>query len=142
MEFLLWGSTLGNLAASSIWVMPASGGDPVRITDENHLNMSPVWAPDGEHVLFVSSAGGARDIYSQRVKSSGKADGAPARLTTGLNPHSISLSADGRSLAYSVFTTTANIWEAAISGLSAATIGVDAPDHFRQADDRVDERVA
>src|SRR5438270_87511 len=83
----LSGATLGNLAASSIWVIPASGGDPVRITDESHLNTSPVWAADGEHVLFISSAGGARDIYSQRVKSNGQPDGAPARLTTGLNPH-------------------------------------------------------
>ncbi|MDQ6717179.1 MAG: protein kinase [Gemmatimonadota bacterium] len=115
-EFLMWGSTLGNLAGSSIWVVSAAGGDPQRITDENHLNTSPVWAADGEHILFVSSTGGARDIYSQRVRSSGKPDGAPARLTTGLNPHSISLSSDGHSLAYSVFTTTGNIWEAAING--------------------------
>jgi Tol biopolymer transport system component len=125
VEFLVWGGTLGNLAASSIWIMPASGGDPVRITDENHLNTSPVWAADGEHVLFVSSLGGARDIYSQRVKSSGQADGAPVRLTTGLNPHSISLSADGRSLAYSVFNTTGNIWKVGINGkqpLSSASM--------------------
>jgi serine/threonine-protein kinase len=116
LEFLVWGPTLGNLAGSSIWVVPAAGGDAVRITDENHLNTSPVWAADGEHVLFVSSLGGARDIYSQRVSSAGKADGPPARLTTGLNPHSISLSADGHSLAYSVFNTTGNIWKATISG--------------------------
>jgi Tol biopolymer transport system component len=116
VEFLTWGQTLGNLAASSIWVIPASGGDPVRISDENHLNTSPVWSADGDHVLFVSSLGGARDIYSQRVKSSGQPDGAPARLTTGLNPHTISLSADGHSLAYTVFATTGNIWEVAING--------------------------
>jgi Tol biopolymer transport system component len=115
-EFLTWGPTLGNLAGSSIWVVSASGGEPRRITDENHLNTSPVWTVDGSHVLFISSAGGARDIYSQRVTSNGDPDGAPARLTTGLNPHSISLSADGHSLAYSVFTTTGNIWEAAING--------------------------
>ncbi len=116
-EFLVWGPTLGNLAASSIWVIPSSGGDPVRVTDDNHLNTSPVWAADGGHLLFVSSAGGARDIYSQRVSSSGHADGAPARVTTGLNPHSISLSSDGRSLAYSVFNTTGNVWKASINGM-------------------------
>ena len=116
VEFLVWGPTLGNLAGSSVWVVPASGGTATRITDESHLNTSPMWAADGAHVLFISSSGGARDIYSQKVDSHGGADGAPARLTTGLNPHSISLSADGRSLAYSAFNTTGNIWKAAISG--------------------------
>jgi TolB protein len=116
LEFLLWGASLGNLAGSSIWIIPASGGTPARVTDATHLNTSPVWSADGEHILFVSSIGGARDIYSQRVNSSGQPNGAATRLTTGLNPHSISLSSDGRSLAYSAFTTTGNVWEAAIHG--------------------------
>jgi Tol biopolymer transport system component len=126
-EFLLWGNALGNLAGSSIWVIPATGGTPVRITDETHLNTSPLWSPDGGHVLFVSSLGGARDIYSQRVKSSGEPDGPATRLTTGLNPHTISLSSDGHSLAYSTFTTTGNVWKAAIRGPESI-----APESIRQ----------
>lgn len=115
LNFVDW-QALGNLAASSIWVMPAAGGEAVRITEMNHLNMSPVWAPDGSHVLFVSTLGGTRDIYSQAVTGSGASRGAPVRLTTGLNPHTMSLSADGRSLVYSVFTTTANVWGASLRG--------------------------
>jgi serine/threonine-protein kinase len=115
IDFLAW-QRLGNLAASSIWVMSADGGGPVRITDVSHLNTSPVWSPDGGHVLFVSNLGGARDIYSQAVRGSGEPRGSPVRFTTGLNPHTISVSADGRSLAYSAFTTTANIWGAPLHG--------------------------
>ena len=115
-QFVDWGGNLGNLAASSIWVRPISGGSPVRITDAIHLNTSPVWTPDGGRVLFVSSLGGTRDIYAQKVNGNSDAVGAPVRLTTGLNPHTISLSADGRHLAYSAFTTTANVWSASLHG--------------------------
>jgi Tol biopolymer transport system component len=115
-DFVLWGSQLGNLAGNAIWVIPASAGAPVRVTDEKHLNTSPVWTPDGDHILYVSSLGGARDIYSQRLKSNGHPDGNPLRLTTGLNPHTISLSHDGRYLGYSAFTTAANVWSAPING--------------------------
>ncbi len=115
-EFVSWGGTLGNIAASSIWVVPASGGDPTRVSDSTHLNMSPIWRPDSEHILFVSSIGGPRDIYSQRLRSNGQPRDAAVRLTTGLNPHSISLSADGRYLGYSAFTTAANIWSAPVNG--------------------------
>jgi len=88
----------------------------VRITDAIHLNTSPVWTPDGGRVLFVSSLGGTRDIYAQKVNGNSDAVGAPVRLTTGLNPHTISLSADGGHLAYSAFTTTANVWSASLHG--------------------------
>jgi eukaryotic-like serine/threonine-protein kinase len=115
--FVGWGGLLGNQAASSIWVIPISGGAPARITDETHLNTSPVWTADGGRVLFVSSLGGTRDIYAQKVNSRSEAIGAPFRLTTGLNPHTISLSADGRYLAYSTFITTANLWSASLDGL-------------------------
>jgi len=115
-QFVDWGGNLGNLAASSIWVKPISGGSPVRITDGIHLNTSPVWTPDGGRVLFVSSLGGTRDIYAQKVNGNSDAVGAPVRLTTGLNPHTISLSADGGHLAYSAFTTTANVWSASLHG--------------------------
>lgn len=105
----LSGTDIGNIAPSSIWVMKADGGTPVRITDVTHLNTSPAWTVDGS-VLFVSNLGGARDIYMQRLNKDFTPRGAPVRITTGLNPHTISISRDGKVLAYSVFTTVANIW--------------------------------
>jgi Tol biopolymer transport system component len=127
VESLLWGTTLGNLAASSIWIVPATGGNPTRITDLIHHNTSPVWARDGSHVLFVSSLGGGRDIYSQRVNGKGQPVGEPDRLTTGLYPHSISINTDGGVLAYSAFRTSANIWTARLNGTQRLR-----PETFRQ----------
>ena len=122
----LSGTDIGNIAPSSIWVMREGGGTPVRITQGTHLNTSPVWTADGA-ILFVSNMGGARDIYLQRLKRDLSADGAPVRITTGLNPHTISISRDGKSLAYSVFTTVANIWTATDGGSDVASANAARP---------------
>ena len=105
----LGGPAIGNIAPSTIWVIPSEGGKAVRVSDDTHLNTAPVWTPDGD-LLYVSSLGGVRDIYVQRLNGNHTPRGAPLRLTTGLNPHTISLSKDGKVLSYSVFTTVANVW--------------------------------
>jgi serine/threonine protein kinase len=115
----LTGADIGNIAPSSIWVIRADGGEPVRITGETHLNTAPAWTVDGD-VLFVSNLGGARDIYLQRLNRDLSPKGTPVRITTGLNPHSISISKDGKVLAYSVFSTVANIWTASARGSDLA----------------------
>jgi eukaryotic-like serine/threonine-protein kinase len=108
--------TLGNIAPSSIWVVDVNGGGgtPVRITDVGHLNTSPVWTPDGRALFFVSSLGGGRDIFVQPLSRSGGPHGSVQRLTTGINAHTISLSADGTRLVYSVLATRSNLWSAPI----------------------------
>lgn len=120
LQFLL-GENIGNIAPSSIWVTRADGGEPVRITGDTQLNYSPVWTPDGA-ILFVSSLGGNRDIYMQRISGDLKPRGEPVRLTTGLNAHTISLDRSGKTLAYSVFNAIANVWSAPI-----ATANVESP---------------
>jgi Tol biopolymer transport system component/DNA-binding SARP family transcriptional activator len=107
-----WGSAtnLGNIAPSSIWVVRARGGAPVQVTDARSLNTSPVWLPKGRALLFVSNREGSRDIYRVNLGASGTPAGQPVRLTTGLSAHTFSLSGDGAKLAYSVFTSTGNVW--------------------------------
>jgi serine/threonine-protein kinase len=102
--------TTSNIAPSSIWVVDASGGTPVRITEDRPLHVSPVWLPGGRGLLYVSDQDGGRDIYFVPLARSGAPDRAPVRLTTGLHPHTISLSSDGRRLLYSLYTETANVW--------------------------------
>jgi Tol biopolymer transport system component len=103
-------SQLGNLAPSAIFVIPAGGGTPVQVAGENSLNLSPIWLPAGRQLLFVSNRDGGRDVYRLSLTSSGKPDAPPQRLTTGLNAATISLTPDGRRLAYSAFTQSANVW--------------------------------
>src|SRR6185295_15345271 len=100
-----------NLAPSSIWVVRADGGEPIRVTEDRPLHTSPAWLPDGRGLLYVSDQDGGRDVYFVRIGRSGAPDAAPVRLTTGLRPHTISLSADGKRLIYAVHAETANVWE-------------------------------
>ncbi len=100
---------IGNIAPSSIWMVAASGGPPVRVTDATALNTSPVWMPDGRTLLFVSDRDGSRDLYRVALGRDGRPAGAE-RLTTGLALHTIDLSRDGRVLVYTDFTDFANIW--------------------------------
>jgi serine/threonine protein kinase len=101
---------IGNIAPSSIWTVSTIQGSPIQVTDNRSLNVSPVWTSDGRNLIFVSNQGGSRDVYQLTLNASAEPSGPPVRLTTGLNAHTISLSADGIKLAYSVFTYTANIW--------------------------------
>src|SRR5437867_3810952 len=103
-------AAFGNKGPSAVVLVPAGGGAPVPVTDNAALNVSPAWTPDGRRLLFVSDREGARDVYAVRLTSSGIPQGKPSRITTGLNAHSIAVSADGTRLAYSVYTSRANVW--------------------------------
>jgi Tol biopolymer transport system component/DNA-binding SARP family transcriptional activator len=107
-----WGSptNLGNIAPSSIWLVQASGGAPIRLTDDASLNASPAWLPRSRALLFVSSRLGGREIFRLAVDRNGKPAANPVRLSTGLNAQTVSVSADGKRSAYSVFTYSANVW--------------------------------
>lgn len=109
-SFIFGKPYLGNIAPSSIWIVSLGNGDSVQITKNQSLDVSPVWTPDGRNILFVSTQGGNRDIFQLPLNSSSEPSGPPVRLTTGLNAHTISIAADGKKLAYSVFTSSANIW--------------------------------
>ena len=122
--FLTPGGTFGNLAPSSIVVVPARGGQFVAVTDSVSLNQSPAWSPGGDALFFVSSRQGARDVFMRRISSSGGPDGDAVRLTVGLNAQTISLSANGSRLAYSAYTQQANI--AAIPIPSGAPVSASA----------------
>jgi Tol biopolymer transport system component len=112
--FVYGGSSFGNLAASTVFVVPAGGGRPIMVSDSTTLNVSPVWLPDGKGILYVSSGGGGRDIYLQPIDD-GRAKGAPRRITTGLDAHTIALSRDGTRLAYSKYARDLNVLRVQLS---------------------------
>jgi len=106
------------LLTSVIWVA-SKGGAPVPVTDDEHRNMSPEWLPDNRHLLFVSDRDGPRDIYVVDADEPGE----PQRVTFGgEDPGSISVSADGKRLAYSKYRFRRNIWAVPISHTGPVSI--------------------
>jgi Tol biopolymer transport system component/DNA-binding SARP family transcriptional activator len=101
--------SIGNLAPTSVFVVPARGGEPVRVAGGDHLHTSPAWF-GRDRLLFVSDRDGARDLFLTSVNRSGRPTGPPVRLTTGVSAHTVFAQRDGRALAYSVFTQSSNIW--------------------------------
>ena len=113
---------LGNVGTSSVWVVPAAGGTATRFSDQEHLNVSPRWAANGRGLYWISDMGGIRDIYYSAIDGKGKSVGELQRLTTGVEAHGISLSADGTRLAYSNFKTFSNIWSLPVPHTGAVSI--------------------
>ncbi len=127
VNFVSFGRTLGNIAPSAIRVAPAEGGPPVTVVPNEVQNVSPAWLPDGR-LLFVSNRGGGRDVYAVELNGDGTTRGEPVRVTTGLDPHTISVSSDGRTLVYSTLLRRQNVWSieiprgAPVSGYDGETV--------------------
>ena len=113
---LIVGDVFGNISPSRIVVVRPSGGRVISVSDSLTPNQAPIWSTDGEWLYYVSSRDGPRDIYAQRISGSGEPRGDLLRLTTGLGAHTISMSADGRKLAFASLSTESNIWSVSLAG--------------------------
>ena len=85
-----------------VFVTPTDGTAPVQLTDGDFADADPVWAPDGQSIVFVSARHDERDDDDAsdlwRVPAKG---GAPQRLTATTGPVSLpAFSPDGRTIAY------------------------------------------
>jgi len=62
---------------TDIWVIPAAGGTPRRITDDPKSDARPRWSPDGRRLAFVSTRDGGAQVWVVDV-----AGGAPHKVTS------------------------------------------------------------
>jgi Tol biopolymer transport system component len=101
----------GAEGTSNIVSLPAGGGDLVAITNDGFLNWNPVWSPDGAFLFYVSNRGGSPNIWRIAVdQQSGLPRGEAQAVTTpAANIAHLSISADGRRLAYSAVQESQNI---------------------------------
>jgi eukaryotic-like serine/threonine-protein kinase len=94
-----------------IWTVAADGTQPVAVTDDPPLDWNPVWSPDGNYLYFSSNRGGSMNLWRVRMQEkSGQVLGPPEAITTP-SPFSgpLSISRDGKRIAYVQQTSTANI---------------------------------
>ncbi len=97
-----------NVDASSVWLADTDGGEPVQVTGDEFMDMSPTWL-DENHLLFISDRDGLREVYIVEVGPAGPR-GEPRKVPGLTDPHSISYSIEGRILAFSKATVRTNIW--------------------------------
>ena len=62
---------------TDIWVIPAVGGTPRRITDDPKSDSRPRWSPDGRRLAFVSTRDGGAQVWVVDV-----AGGVPRKVTS------------------------------------------------------------
>lgn len=65
---------------SNLWVMPASGGDPIALTMGAHVDAFPVWFPSGDKIAFVSDRTGGLMVLGFDRRT-GRAVGSARRIT-------------------------------------------------------------
>src|SRR5437879_718335 len=85
-----------------VFVVGIDGSAPVQLTDGDFADADPVWAPDGESIVFASARPAERDDDDAsdlwRVAAKGAV---PQRLTATTGPVLLpSFSPDGRTIAY------------------------------------------
>jgi dipeptidyl aminopeptidase/acylaminoacyl peptidase len=52
-----------NSSNSDIWIIPAEGGKPWRLTSSSGADFNPRWSPDGRRIAFISTRGGTAQIW-------------------------------------------------------------------------------
>jgi Tol biopolymer transport system component len=66
-----------------IYVMPAQGGEPVRITDDPASDNWPLWSYDGRWLAFNSARTGRSETWVIRIMPDGKPEGEPIQASRG-----------------------------------------------------------
>ncbi len=105
------------------------GGEAVPVTRDPARDWNPVWSPDGRYLYFSSDRSGSMNLWRVRIdEDSGKVLHPPEPVTTP-SPYSgyISLSQDGRRLAYAQQFTTTNIYRVGFDPRVGTAIGEPVP---------------
>ena len=103
-------------AVNDIYLVPAAGGEPTRLTFDDTLAGRLAWTADGRELVFSSDRGGSIP-YLWRIAVSG---GRPERVAgVGLNASNPAISRRGDRLAYTQVLADHNIWRFEVESSTA-----------------------
>ncbi|MGE0100883.1 MAG: winged helix-turn-helix domain-containing protein [Blastocatellales bacterium] len=104
---------------STIYVIPAGGGQWVRMTEGRYFDDKPRWSPDGKTVYFISNRTGFFNVWGVRFDpATGISAGEPFRITNFDSPGQV-IQEDVRTMELALTTNrmilpvteqTGNIW--------------------------------
>jgi eukaryotic-like serine/threonine-protein kinase len=93
-----------------IGTIPSEGGEPSWLTRDAPLDWNPAWSPDGRWIYFSSDRGGSLNLWRIAVDEDGRPAGVPQPVTTpAAHAGGISISADGKRLAYQALEVRTDI---------------------------------
>jgi Tol biopolymer transport system component len=83
-----------------LWIIPAAGGTPVALTSGDYTDTAPAWSPGSDRIVFKSTRVGGALMTMAIDPATGRATGAPQRLTLDVPGTQHSVSPDGRFVVY------------------------------------------
>lgn len=66
-----------------IFIMPTTGGEPIRVTDHPASDNWPTWSFDGRRLAFFSGRSGENEIWVVKISPEGKPEGEPVQVSQG-----------------------------------------------------------
>ena len=110
-----------------MWTVPATGGAPTQVIKSRAWFSSPIYSPNGEYIYSGGLAENGNFLYQLRVSpTTGEALGEPVIVAnTGLTrlQGRLTISADGKKLAYSGQTQIGDLVSVPISPTSGEEVG-------------------
>jgi Tol biopolymer transport system component/predicted Ser/Thr protein kinase len=123
-----------DLRVSGIWSAAISGAElrrVTRVTDDTFITYDPVYSPDGSHIYFAKVSGNSIfGLWRVRVSAeTGELLGEPVEVANmgATRPRVLTISKDGKKIAYGAVSSSSNIWSLSVSPSSHEAIGGPAP---------------
>lgn len=106
----------------NVWTVLPTGEGPVPATAGDDLDWNPVFSATGHTLYFVSDRAGSFDIWGVPIdERTGEVLGEPRPVTSGVGaePRHLSVSADGRSLAYAAYRESTGLQRVSFDPVTA-----------------------
>jgi eukaryotic-like serine/threonine-protein kinase len=107
---------------SDLWVIPRSGGQPVRVTNDKPEDNQPVWTPENKRILYSSKRNGIKQVFLSYL------DGRePVQLTINDNNTDVlDVSVDGTKILYATSREESDLWSVSIDQPKESQLTSDA----------------